>query len=160
MDRSYQLNINASFFEDGTSSLVAIVQNSHGEALDGVTKTFDHVANAASVEALTLCRDLQLIQQIEYSWIVIESSCLEVIVAYNGVSDILAPYYAILADCFHFEHDITSTCFQHCPRKANALAHNLDRHAYGSQLMYWWDDEPPSFLLPHVLQDVTRLNSQ
>ena len=90
----------------------------------------------------------------------VESDCLEIINACNGESDILAPYSAILADYFQLAHDIPSISFEHCPREANSLAHFLARHVYDSNLMYRWDDYPPSFLLPHVLKDVTILNQQ
>lgn len=126
----------------------------------GVAEPFGHAANAASAEALALRRGLQLVQQIGCSRIIVESDCLEVIDACNGVSDILAPYAATLADCFQLAHGVSSIRFQHCSREANNLAHYLARHAYDIQLMYWWDDEPPSFLLPHVLKDVTLIISQ
>lgn len=40
---------------------------------------------------------------------------------------------------------------------ANGLAHFLARHVYDSNLLYWWDDDPSEFLLPHVINDVTLL---
>ena len=98
--------------------------------------------------------------QIGCSNVIVESDCLEVINACNGDLDIQAPYSAILADCFHYAHEISSIRFQHYPREANTLAHTLARHVFESNVMYWWDDDPPSFLLPHVLKDVSLLKSK
>lgn len=84
-----------------------------------------------------------------------ESDCLKVLKDAKGENEIRAPYSAIIEDCFHIAHEIPLVSFQHCPREANNLAHQLARHGYDSQLFISWEDEPPDFLVPHVLKDVT-----
>ena len=98
----------------------------------GVVETIDHTVNAAAAEVMAICGGLQLVHQIGCSRVAVESDCLEVINACNDDSDILAPYSAILADCFQLAHNIPSISFEHCPREANYLAHFLARHVYDS----------------------------
>ena len=69
--------------------------------------------------------------------------------------DIRAPYSALLADCFQLAHEIPTVKFLYYPREVNTLAHFVARHAYDMKLEFSWQDEPPGFLLPHVMKDVT-----
>ena len=86
-----------------------------------------------------------------------ESVSLEIIEACDGEKDIRAPYSAILADCFQVAHEISDLKFQHCPREANSLAHLVATHVYDSQVVLSWEDEPPNFILPHVIKYVNFL---
>ena len=156
---SYKLNTDASFFENGVGAIAAIIRNCRGEAVAGVAEPFTYADSATTAEALALRRGLQLVNHICCFRVTVESDCFEIISACRGEADILAPYSAILADCFRYAHDIASIQFQHCPREANGLAHFLARHAFYSNLVFSWDDDPPSFLLPHVLKNVILINS-
>ena len=71
------------------------------------------------------------------------------------MTEVRAPYSAIMAGCFQLAHEISDLRFVFCPRDANRLAHTVARHAYESKLVLSWEDEPPVFILPHVLSDVT-----
>jgi hypothetical protein len=50
--------------------------------------------------------------------------------------------------------------FQHCPRDANVVAHNLPKVAYESSNSFCWDGSPPDFILGDVIRDVTLLSSE
>ena len=140
--------------------MAAIVRNSRGEAVAGAAEIFSYASSVASAEAMALYLGLRLVCDIGCSKITMESDCLELVTACNGGSEILASYTAILYDAFQLAHEISSIQFRHCPREANKLAHALARHAYDSTEMILWDDLPPNFLLPHVLNDVTLSNLQ
>lgn len=38
---------------------------------------------------------------------------------------------------------------------ANKVAHNLARHAFDSDFVIVWDGDPPTFIMPAVIADVT-----
>ena len=61
---------------------------------------------------------------------IIESDSLELIQACNGVIEVWNPYTAILADCFSKASLMSNIGFQHCPRDANQVAHQLAKKAY------------------------------
>jgi ribonuclease HI len=88
------------YFEDGTGAIAVVLRNSRGEALAGVAEVFDHASNPAAAKAMASRRGLQLLQDIACSRVIVEADSLEIINACNGVSDVLAPYSAIMADCF------------------------------------------------------------
>ena len=45
---TYKLNTDASFFEDGTGSMAAVVRNSRGEAVAGAAEIFSYDSSVAS----------------------------------------------------------------------------------------------------------------
>ena len=74
-------------------------------------------SDAASAEALALQRGLQLVHRLGCSKWIIESDCMEIIEACNGVTEVRsAPYSAIMADCFQLAHEISDLRFVFCPR--------------------------------------------
>ena len=99
------MNTDAAYFEDGTGAIAAVLRNSRGEALAGVAEVFDHASNPAA-EAMAIRRGLQLLQDIACSRVIVEADSLEIINTCNGVSDVLAPYSAIMANCFQIAHGI------------------------------------------------------
>jgi hypothetical protein len=52
---------------------------------------------------------------------------------------------------------IGNVSFVHCPREANKTAHELARVCFTYRNSFNWDDEPPSFLLGPLINDVTVL---
>jgi hypothetical protein len=47
--------------------------------------------------------------------------------------------------------------FKYCSREANGVADELVRFCFSSKNSCNWVDEPPSFLLDTVINDVTKL---
>ena len=56
-------------------------------------------------------------------------------------------------------YSLESVKFVHCPREANQVAHELAKASYNSQSIVSWDGDPPSFILPFVINDVTVLHA-
>lgn len=49
---------------------------------------------------------------------------------------------------------------EHYQRDANRVAHEIARRCFTNKLSCMWVDEPPSFLLEYLMNDVTILMSQ
>jgi hypothetical protein len=63
-----------------------------------------------------------------------KSDSLELINACNAVIEVWSPYTAIMAECFFFKAStMPKVAFQHCPREANEVAHQLAKSAYSSK---------------------------
>lgn len=105
----------------------AVLCNHRGEAMSGGSFLFDHVLNTPSADGLALKNGMILADELGCSRVIVESDCLELINACNGVAEILSPYSTILAGCFHPAQRIGSVSFVHCPREANMVAHSLVR---------------------------------
>lgn len=62
---------------------------------------------------------------------------------------------AILAECFVMAQRIGNISFQHYPRDTNKVAHTIARHVYDSNYVLVWDGDPPSFIMPLLIDDLT-----
>jgi ribonuclease HI len=156
----YKLNIDASFRENGRGSSGAVLRNDRGEAIAGYAGPLNHVFNAATAEALALLKGLEFLEQLGVSSVNIESDSLELIQACKSEIEIWSPYTAVLADCFLKAHSFKDISFEHCRREANQVAHQLAKFSFESNSVVSWDDAPPSFIIPFVLDDVTMLASK
>lgn len=151
----YKLNVDASYFEDGSGASGAVVRDDKGAAVAGAAKVFDHLLDLTIAEAFALQGGLELVESLGCVPVIVESDSLELIQACNGIIEIWSPYTAILADCFQKAQRIGNISFQHCPREANMVAHNLAKHAYDTKQNVFWDSDPPSFIIPYVTDDVS-----
>jgi hypothetical protein len=64
---------------------------------------------------------------------------------------------AIFADCVDLAVLVGGVTFKHCLREANEAAHTLARDSFSNKTSCNWVDEPPSFLLDRLINDVTIL---
>jgi hypothetical protein len=71
----------------------------------------------------------------------------------NGVAT------TVFEDCYHPALDFPKVLFEHSFREANSVAHELARMARDSIGQVWLDD-PPHFLLPLLLNDVTIISNE
>ena len=49
--------------------------------------------------------------------------------------------------------------FKHCPREENDVAHELARSCFIDKISCNWVDEPHSFILGKLINDVTIMNA-
>ena len=152
-----KLNIDASSYVDGSGSVGAVLRNHRGEVMAGMASLIDNVLDASAAEAMALLRGLQFLQRLGCSSAIIESDSLELIQACNRKIEIWSPHAAILAESFMNASTMDEVSFQHCLREANQVAHQLAKHVYHTKENFIWEDDPPSFLLPFVINDVTIL---
>jgi hypothetical protein len=66
---------------------------------------------------------------------------------------------AIFDDCYHLASEFPKIIFEHSFRESNCVAHELARVARGIASQVWLDD-PPNFLLPVLLNDVTLISNE
>ena len=137
------------------SLMVQVLRNEKGEALAGGGDVLMNILNANRSEALAFKRGLQLVETLGCRPVLVESDSLQLVGAFNGVVEIWSPYTAIVMDCFQIATRIGQVKVQFCPREANMVAHKIAREVYNSNLDLFWDDNPPSFIIPDVLNDVT-----
>ena len=151
---SYKLNIDAAFY-NGAGVVGDILRDHRGEALAGAAWPLPNLLDASTLEATALQKGLMFIEQIGATPVIIETDSLELSQAYNGITEVWSPYSAIITDCFIRAHRIGGITVQHCRREANMVAHNLARHVVDSSSSVFWDSEPPSFIMPGVMNDVS-----
>ena len=156
----YKLNTDATFHDNGTGDVGMVLLNNLGEAVASAASVLSYVLNAASAEAVALLKGIELLERLGCTHVTFESNSLELINACNGELDIYSPYSATLADCFAKAKMIEGATFTFCRREANQLAHQIAKHSYDNQLEFSWDGDPPSFILPLVINDLTLLNEQ
>jgi ribonuclease HI len=94
-------------------------------------------------EAHAMKDGLALAATIGCNNIIAESDSTDVIQACNG------------ADCVDMAVSVGSVTFSHIARDANQVVHTLARESFIHNLSCTWVDEPPSFLLDKLLNDVT-----
>jgi hypothetical protein len=63
---------------------------------------------------------------------------------------------ATLDDCYHLASDFLKIQFEHNYREANMVAHELARLARRNDQHVWLDD-PPNFIVPLLVADVTAI---
>jgi ribonuclease HI len=150
-----KLNIDASYYQYGSGAAGMVLRNDKGEAIAGKACLLNNMMCAENAEATALLKGLEFLEQIGCFSAYIESDSLELIKACNGDIEIWSPYTAVLADCFQKASAMDLVFFQHCPRDANVVAHNLAKMAYESRNGFGWDGRPPDFILSDVIRDVT-----
>lgn len=91
------------------------------------------------------------------SSVIVESDSIELINILNGDIELWSPYSAIASDCFYLANQIEGIKFQHCPREANLVVHNLARSSLQLSSYFIWDGDPPNSVVIDALNDVTLL---
>lgn len=155
------LNVDASYkAESSTGSTGAIIRDSTGNFMGARVCYFENIVDAAMAEVTALKEGLVLAQLLGCNRIMIQSDCVEVVetMKQDGISATAsAPIYD---ECFILWQDFVSICIDHCNREANCAAHELAREAMKSKLSCNWVDEPPSFILGALANDVTIIQYQ
>jgi hypothetical protein len=66
---------------------------------------------------------------------------------------------AIFDDCYHLALEFPKIIFEHSFKESYCVAHELARVARGIAGQVWLDD-PPNFLLPVLLKDLTLISNE
>jgi hypothetical protein len=88
------------------------------------------------------------------SQVIAEADSLETIQACTGQETWWTEPAAIFADCVDLASLIDGIKFSHCPREVNRVAHELARECFRSKISCTWDDDPPSFLLSRLIDEL------
>jgi ribonuclease HI len=152
-----KLNVDAAFsVENHSGATGAVLRNNQGVFLGASTTFIPHVLSASMAEAMAMLHGLTLANSLGYTNIEAESDSLEVVNLCSGADRIWNDATAIYADIFSQAVSIGKIEFMHCGRDTNKVAHELARSCFMSSTGCNWVDEPPSFLLEKLLNDVTK----
>jgi ribonuclease HI len=155
--RHVKLNVDASFLEDRHAGAVgAVLRDFQGNFLAASCVLLPHVSTPLMAEAIAMREGLKLANVMNCSRVQAESDSTEVIDACIGVERWWDENAAIYADCVDLVILLGDVSFSHCPRDANEVAHELARFSFANDLSCNWVDEPPSFLLDKLINDVTE----
>lgn len=152
---TYKVNVDACFFVNGTGASGAVVRDYKGEAVAGCGEVLSNLLDAVTSEAIALKKGLELIEHLGCLPVILESDSMQLVVAFNNRIEIWSPYTAVLMECFQIASRIGQLKIQHCPREANTVAHEIARNVFDSNTNVYWDDDPPSFIVSDVMNDVS-----
>ena len=158
--RQVKVNVDASFHADLCAGAIGVVMRDYqGSFIAATSKFIPHVASATMAEALAMKERLRLAITMGCNNIIAESDSLETIEACMGVETWWNASAAIFADCVDMASTIGSVTYRHCIREANKAVHEVARVCFHNKDSCNWVDEPPSFLLNSLLDDVTIVDS-
>jgi hypothetical protein len=112
------------------------------------------VQDVLSAEAHAIKQDLLLAPRV-----ILTSDYMDVILVMKEVGQSSGVAATIFDDCYHLASEFPKIIFGHSFRESNCVAHELARVARGIADQVWLDD-PPNFLLPVFLNDVTLLSNE
>jgi ribonuclease HI len=150
-----KLNVDAAYsLETGTSASGAVLRNYKGDFITAASTFIPHVVSANMAEATAMLHGLSLANRLGYTHIEAESDSLEVINLCSGTDQIWSDAVAIYADILVQARGIGKVEFMHCRRDANKVAHEIARNCLSSSTSCSWVNEPSSFILQTLLNDV------
>lgn len=150
-----KINVDASFDADSLSgSMGAVIRDDAGLFIVGANKRIPWCADAHVAEAEALRMGLDLACSVGCHRIMVNSDYQDVMND-GGRSSTLAA--AIVEDCYQLSTDFVKIVFEHCPREANCVAHELAKLAKFSPPSVWWD-VPPSCVFSLLAADVSPIS--
>ena len=143
-----KINVDASFNADDLRGA------SHGTFLAASNSILEFVHDVMTAEVYALKQGLLLAQSLGCTRVICCSDNLDVVQAMQegGYSQGISA--AILDNCYHLATRFLKIEFEHNYREANMVAHELARLARESD-QHTWLDEPPGFIIPFLVKDVT-----
>jgi ribonuclease HI len=156
--RQIKLNVDASFHSDvHAGAAAAVLRDYQGNFLAAGCWCLPHVLSSAMAESLALKKGLSLAHSLGYNDLIAESDSVEVIESCTGEQTWWNECSAIFADIVDITSSFDKVTFKYCPREANKVAHELAKFSFLNNESCNWVDEPPSFLLNNIINDVTIL---
>jgi ribonuclease HI len=156
--RNLKVNVDAAYLDaDHTGAIGAIVRDNQGNCVAATSKFLSHVSSAMMAEALAVLYGLEMVNRLGFNSIEIESDSMEVIQFCTGEERIWNDATAVYVGIFEHAASIGHVEFHHCRRETNMVAHEIARNSLSTRTSCNWVDEPPSFILSALLNDVTIL---
>jgi hypothetical protein len=78
---------------------------------------------------------------------------LVVVRAVQNLSEFRGMEAVMIDNCRHLLSMLGLATINHCPREANVAAHELARHGSMQGVGVFWFSDPPSFLIPVIVND-------
>lgn len=136
-----------------------MLRDFQGRFVADTTTYIPNVTSAAAADAVAMKEGLALANRFGCNDVVAESDSLEVIEACSGQEAWWGDSSAVFADCVDLAAQIGRVSFNHCRREANEVAHELARLCFVDIRSCNWVDEPPSFILGKLINDVTIVDA-
>jgi ribonuclease HI len=154
--RFLKLNVDAAFYEDSRSgSFGAVIRDFQGNFVGAKCGLIPSVASASMAEAMAMREGLVLANSMGINRLIADSDSMKTVEACTGEERWWNESAAFYADCIDLSSSIGTVKFNYCSREANQVAHELAKFSFLNALSCSWVDEPPSFLLGSLLNDVT-----
>jgi ribonuclease HI len=156
-----KINVDASCSADeGRGSVGIVIRDYRGKFTAAPTKELPFVADAMIVEAYALREGLCLAQHIGCNRFVVQSDNILVVesMRHGGFSATAAA--TIFRDCNIVTSGFNKVTFEHCPREANSVAHELAKFCFQFSSSCICDGDPPRFILPFLINDVSVFDQQ
>jgi hypothetical protein len=113
-----------------------------------------HVSSVAMAEAHAMKEGLALAERLGCNRIIAESDSSETSEALIREQRWWNESATIYAECTDKVTNISDISFKFCSRETNQVAHELAKYSYSNKISCTWDNDPPSFLLDRLLNDV------
>jgi ribonuclease HI len=154
--RFLKVNVDGSFHSDyHAGSTGAIMRDCEGKFVAASSTFLANIDSAVTAEAYAMREGLKLSSEMGCNNIIMESDSLETIEACSGENTWWNAPSAIYADCVDYATNIGNVRYRFCHREANEVAHELARECFCNKVNCNWVDEPPSFILAKLINDVT-----
>jgi ribonuclease HI len=108
-------------------------------------------------EALAMKEGLLLADRMGCNSVIAEGDSTKTIEACTGIETWWSGQAAVYADCLDIATSIGEVLFKSCPSEANQVAHEIARFSFSNNQTCNWVDEPPSFILDRLINDITVL---
>jgi hypothetical protein len=155
--RQIKVNVDGSFHQDLAGSVGVVVRDQEGNFIVASSTFLPNIASTAPAEAMAMREGLALDHRLGCNNVIMELDSLETAEACNGDEAWWGESPTIFADWVDLRAFNDNISFKHCPIEANEVAHEIASFCFSSRSSCNWVDEPFSFLLPKLINDVTVL---
>lgn len=156
-----KVNVDASFDENtGTGSTGVVIRDHTGGAIAMSQRYLPYVDDAPMAEAYGLLDGLRLAEGVGCNRVIVNSDCVEVVNTMKDDGFSATSAAAIYDDCVVIWKGFSDISIDHCNRDANKVAHELAFNSFSNKSSCIWADEPPSFILATLANDVIMFDDQ
>jgi ribonuclease HI len=156
-----KVNVDASFDENtGTGSTGVVIRDHTGGAIAMSQRYLPYVDDAPMAEAYGLLDGLRLAEGVGCNRVIVNSDCVEVVNTMKDDGFSATSAAAINDDCVVIWKGFSDISIDHCNRDANKVAHELVFNSFSNKSSCIWADEPPSFILATLANDVIMFDDQ
>lgn len=136
-----KLNVDAAFDSDSLQGAIgAILRDDRGAFIATMNEQLDVCVDAFMAEPMVLGFGLYLAQSVGRNRMIINSDNAHVITTMHEGGSFAGLAAAVFEDCYHMSTDFSRVIYEHCPREANVIAHELARFSNPET----WLNEPPA----------------
>jgi ribonuclease HI len=153
-----KINVDVAFdIQSGRGAGGVVIRDYRGQCIAASQKFLPYVVDTPMAEAYALREGLVLAQHIGINNFVLQTDCTQVVETMRDDGFCATAATAIYDDCKIMWSGFDRVEVEHCHREANPVAHEFARVSFESTNSCIWVDEPPSFIISKLVNDVTVL---